>query len=61
MPQQVPLRDSVHELLGLQGEAWQVMYHFTVGDSIEGKRLQTHPPYAHIQDRVASTRSANRS
>ena len=48
--------DSVHELLGLQGEAWQVMYHFTVGDSIEGKRLQTHPPYAHIQDRVASSR-----
>lgn len=44
--------DSVHELLGLQNDEWQVMYHFTVGQSIEDERLQTQSAYGHLEGRV---------
>lgn len=44
--------DSVHELLGLQDDEWQVMYHFTVGQSIEDERLQTQPAYGHLEGRL---------
>jgi len=38
--------DAVHELLGLQGHAFQSLYHFTVGMPVEDTRLQTEPGYA---------------
>lgn len=38
--------DAVHELLGLKGEGWQVMYHFTVGVPMSDERISTEPPYA---------------
>ena len=44
--------DSVHELLGLQDDEWQVMYHFTAGQSIEDERLQTQPAYGHLEGRL---------
>lgn len=41
--------DSVHGLLGLQDNAFQSLYHFTVGGPIEDLRLQSLPPYAHLE------------
>jgi SagB-type dehydrogenase family enzyme len=41
--------DAVHRLLGLDGLAWQSLYHFTVGGPVEDRRVQTQPPYAHLR------------
>ena len=38
--------DPVHDLLGLNGHAFQSLYHFTVGMPIEDRRLTTEPGYA---------------
>ena len=43
--------DAVHDALGLQGERYQSLYHFTVGRALTDERIRTTPPYA---DRVAS-------
>jgi SagB-type dehydrogenase family enzyme len=43
--------DAMHELLGLETQRFQSLYHFTVGLPIEDHRLATHPPYAHLKDR----------
>jgi hypothetical protein len=40
--------DVFHEFLGLTGEEFQDLYHFTVGGAIEDHRLMTLPPYAHL-------------
>jgi nitroreductase len=40
--------DSVHELLGIQDDKWQSLYHFTVGKPLEDHRLETLPGYAHL-------------
>ncbi|MEN8149286.1 MAG: SagB/ThcOx family dehydrogenase [Planctomycetota bacterium] len=37
--------DPVHELLGLAGEEFQSLYHFTVGIPVEDTRLTTLPAY----------------
>jgi SagB-type dehydrogenase family enzyme len=41
--------NPVHELLGLEDNRWQSMYHFTVGVPIEDERLKTYPPYFHLK------------
>ena len=41
--------DSVHEVLGLTDEAFQSLYHFTVGTPLEDSRLQTLPAYSHLE------------
>jgi nitroreductase len=41
--------DGVHELLGIEGRWLQSLYHFTVGGALADTRLQTLPPYAHLQ------------
>lgn len=38
--------DTFHELLGLDGDEFQDLYHFTVGTPVEDQRLLTLPPYA---------------
>lgn len=38
--------DPVHDLLGLQGRAFQSLYHFTVGAPVDDSRLTTEPGYA---------------
>jgi hypothetical protein len=38
--------DPVHELLGLEGPAFQSLYHFTVGGAVDDARLTTRPGYA---------------
>lgn len=37
--------DAVHELLGLQGPAWQSLYHFSMGLPLTDSRLTTEPGY----------------
>lgn len=37
--------DPVHELLGIEGEHYQSLYHFTVGGPVIDHRLTTLPPY----------------
>ncbi len=39
--------DPFHEVLGLVGEAFQTLYHFTVGSPMEDARLETSPAYPH--------------
>jgi SagB-type dehydrogenase family enzyme len=43
--------DAFHELLGLAGDAWQSLYHFTVGGPVDDPRLRTLAPYAHLRGR----------
>jgi SagB-type dehydrogenase family enzyme len=43
--------DAAHELLGLAGEHWQVLYQFAVGAPVEDARLRTLAPYAHLAGR----------
>jgi SagB-type dehydrogenase family enzyme len=38
--------DAVHELLGLSGDAWQSLYHFSMGVPVDDARLTTEPGYA---------------
>jgi hypothetical protein len=37
--------DEMHRLLGLRGDAWQSLYHFTAGGPVDDSRLTTLPPY----------------
>jgi len=48
--------DAFHTMLGLTGTNYQSMYHFTVGTPLYDKRLQTLPPYVHLQGRMRKTR-----
>lgn len=41
--------DLVHELLGFADNAYQSLYHFTVGGPLEDARLTTLPPYHHLE------------
>ena len=41
--------DAVHDLLGIQNQSLQSMYHFTVGAALTDTRLQTLPAYAHLK------------
>jgi SagB-type dehydrogenase family enzyme len=43
--------DACHRLLGLAGDAWQDLYHFTAGGPVEDPRLRTLAPYAHLTGR----------
>ena len=40
--------DVVHEVFGITDDAFQSLYHFTVGAALPDTRLQTLPPYAHL-------------
>jgi len=41
--------DEMHRILGLKGTEWQSLYHFTVGKHLDDARLETKPPYSHLQ------------
>lgn len=43
--------DGVHDMLSLADTDLQSLYHFTVGGPLSDERLQTLPPYAHLQSR----------
>ena len=40
--------DAVHDMLGIRDSHWQSLYHFTVGGGLGDARIQTMPPYAHL-------------
>jgi SagB-type dehydrogenase family enzyme len=40
--------DLTHQVFGLTGDRFQVLYHFTMGGAVDDPRLQTHPPYQHL-------------
>jgi len=40
--------DLTHQVFGLIGDRFQVLYHFTMGAPVDDPRLQTHPPYEHL-------------
>jgi hypothetical protein len=37
--------DSVHQAVGLSDDAFQSLYHFTVGKPVEDARITSLPPY----------------
>jgi len=41
--------DEMHRILGLSGTEWQSLYHFTVGKHVDDARLETKPPYFHLE------------
>ena len=43
--------DAVHEILGLTGNQYQSLYHFTVGRPVEDPRISTYPAYGHLKSR----------
>jgi SagB-type dehydrogenase family enzyme len=45
--------ELTHRTFGLKGDAFQVLYHFAMGVAIDDVRLQTVPPYQHLQRLVA--------
>jgi hypothetical protein len=40
--------DAMHEVLGLTGDRFQSLYHFSVGGPAEDQRLRTIAPYSHL-------------
>jgi len=48
--------DLVHQLLDMKpgDDAWQSLYHFTVGGAKEDDRLTTLAAYSHLAPRAAS-------
>jgi len=44
--------DEVHSIMGLKTDHYQSLYHFTVGEPIEDRRLQTLAPYHHLEKTV---------
>jgi hypothetical protein len=41
--------DEMHRILGLKSAEWQSLYHFTVGKHVDDARLETKPPYFHLE------------
>lgn len=41
--------DVFHQMLGMTGDTFQDLYHFTVGTAVEDRRLTTHPAYDHLR------------
>ena len=37
--------DLTHRVFGLEGDCFQVLYHFTMGGAVDDPRLRTRPPY----------------
>ena len=42
--------DMVHEILGLEDNEYQTIYHFTVGKHLEDPRIRTLPPYYYLEE-----------
>ena len=43
--------DAVHDILGLENNRYQSLYHFTAGLPVEDPRLTTYPAYHHLKNR----------
>jgi SagB-type dehydrogenase family enzyme len=42
------LDDVAHDILGFKDDAYQDIYHFTIGGALEDTRITTLPPYHHL-------------
>jgi hypothetical protein len=51
--------DPVHRALGIEGHAFQSIYHFTVGIPVEDRRLTTEPGYAWEREEVGGAASGS--
>jgi len=52
--------DAVHDTLGLSGDTWQSLYHFSMGMPVDDPRLTTEPGYAWEQvEEVESSTSTS--
>jgi SagB-type dehydrogenase family enzyme len=40
--------DLTHRVFGVEGDRFQVLYHFTMGGPVEDVRIQVVPPYQHL-------------
>ena len=49
--------DPVHDLLGLPDDAFQSLYHFTVGGPRDDERLATRAAYHHLEARTVHVSS----
>ena len=47
--------DAFHRILGLEGNQFQSLYHFTMGGPVDDTRLMTLPGYAHLKGRRPPT------
>ena len=47
--------DVTHRAFGLEGDHFQVLYHFTAGAAVDDTRLQTRPPYEHLSDEAPAS------
>ncbi|HEX7501003.1 MAG TPA: nitroreductase family protein, partial [Polyangia bacterium] len=41
--------DLTHRTFGLKDDAFQVLYHLTMGGGLDDPRIQSAPPYRHLQ------------
>jgi hypothetical protein len=42
--------DLTHRTFGIQDDRFQVVYHLTMGGALDDTRIQTAPPYRHLQN-----------
>ena len=43
--------DPIHEFLGLRSKRFQSIYHFTVGKAVHDPRVESLPPYWHLDQK----------
>jgi SagB-type dehydrogenase family enzyme len=48
--------DAFHSILGIQGNQFQSLYHFTIGGPVEDVRLMTRPGYFHLEEPGSAAR-----
>jgi len=53
--------DAVHELVGLESDRFQSLYHFTLGGPVDDPRLVTRPPYEHLGEHLGARQAFVRS
>ena len=44
--------DTVHQVLGIEGRAWQCLYHFTIGGRVTDERLRSSDAYGHLTPQI---------
>ena len=52
--------DLTHQVFGIEGDRFQVLYHFTMGGAVDDPRLRTSPPYEHLRRRDGGPKAEQR-
>jgi len=53
--------DLTHQVFGIEGDRFQVLYHFTMGGAVDDPRLRTSPPYEHLRRRDGGPKAEQRN